>query len=266
MSECSLFGLSPASVAYSLAWFRQGPPAGLGLGYSNLDKLSTSRRLALLTFDDGPGPGTETVLSHLRTAGVQAVFFVQGAHLTTPFGQEMIRRIAAEGHLVGNHSFSHPNLNTLPSQCIYEELAETHHWLAQAGVESTLFRPPFGLASAMLPHITASLGYEILLWNLNTHDVGSFRSGDANTLEKRTSEKPWLGLPLEAITEEMAEAWCRFALGNLPSPLDEANRYVVLDLHDAAGITQKALPQLMKALQQEAGLVFPQLGKREGTH
>ena len=63
-------------------------------------------RVVALTFDDGPGPDTPALLDVLRDRGVRATFFVTGAHVTAH--PDLARRIVAEGHAVGNHTFSHP--------------------------------------------------------------------------------------------------------------------------------------------------------------
>ena len=100
-----------------------------------------------LTFDDGPDPRyTPQILDALHTAGVPATFFIIGVN-----GQmhpEILRRIVNEGHELGNHTFTHPNISTISPAQFQLELSATQHLLASAvGRHSLLFRPPYAVDS-----------------------------------------------------------------------------------------------------------------------
>jgi peptidoglycan-N-acetylglucosamine deacetylase len=123
-----------------------------------------------LTFDDGPNPAwTPRLLDELARHNVQATFFLLGG-----FAQgepDLVRRIAAGGHLIGNHSWSHPDLSrTSPAQ-IREELCRTSETLRQiTGAPIRFFRPPFGARRPAVFRIARELGLTPVLWNAMTSD------------------------------------------------------------------------------------------------
>ena len=108
--------------------------------------------LVALTFDDGPDPAwTPRVLDILRREQVPATFFIIGEN-----GQqnpELVRRIVAEGHDIGNHTFTHPNLGEIPGRLVDLELNATQRLIeSETGRSTTLFRPPyFGDAEPQTP-------------------------------------------------------------------------------------------------------------------
>src|SRR3712207_2867320 len=97
-----------------------------------------------LTFDDGPSPRwTPQVLDILRARGVKATFFVIGANVAAH--PQIARRIVAEGHLIANHSYSHPNFDTLSSAAQASEIDRTTQAIRNAtGVRPCFFRGPGG--------------------------------------------------------------------------------------------------------------------------
>jgi cellulose synthase/poly-beta-1,6-N-acetylglucosamine synthase-like glycosyltransferase/peptidoglycan/xylan/chitin deacetylase (PgdA/CDA1 family)/spore germination protein YaaH len=98
-----------------------------------------------LTFDDGPDPTfTPLILDALREAKVPATFFIIGSN-----GQmhpELLRQMVNEGHEIGNHTFTHPNISTISPRQFQLELSATQHLLAsEVGRYSMLFRPPYAV-------------------------------------------------------------------------------------------------------------------------
>ncbi|MER5771900.1 polysaccharide deacetylase family protein [Streptomyces sp. NPDC001985] len=123
-----------------------------------------------LTFDDGPTETTPAYLDALREAGrARATFFVTGALAQArPDGT---RRIAAAGHAIGNHSFTHPNLVELAAPAAFAELADTSRVVrAQTGRAPALFRPPFGSTDARTRQDAARLGMTEVIWTADTVD------------------------------------------------------------------------------------------------
>jgi peptidoglycan/xylan/chitin deacetylase (PgdA/CDA1 family) len=123
-----------------------------------------------LTFDDGPNPAfTPRLLDALASHDVRATFFMVGSHAQAE--PELVRRIVAEGHLIGNHSWSHANLALASAGRVREELARTSQTLEQiAGVPVRLFRPPFGARRPAVLRIARELRLEPVLWNAMTSD------------------------------------------------------------------------------------------------
>lgn len=125
----------------------------------------------VLTFDDGPNPKTTPkLLDVLAENEIKATFFVVGQLLSTPAGKEIVMRAQAAGHVIGNHTFTHPNLRGLPESKIRDELKRTHDLVCECTGACTLFRPPYGSSSETVSRILRELGYTPVLWNVDTLD------------------------------------------------------------------------------------------------
>jgi peptidoglycan-N-acetylglucosamine deacetylase len=135
-----------------------------------------------LTFDDGPADSTMPILDALAEHGAKATFFHVGRNVEAR--PEITRRAHADGHAVGNHSWSHPNLLTeVDEDGVLRELSDTSDVLERVvGARPSLFRPPYGQpwgredgvdATArrrVVQEHAASLGMTVLLWHVDTSD------------------------------------------------------------------------------------------------
>jgi len=130
-----------------------------------------------LTFDDGPDPRwTPQILDILKAANVKAAFFLVGANAEKH--PALVRRIVAEGHEIGNHTFYHPNLALCWPEHIRLELNATELlFQATTGRSTTLFRPPYAAdtspssVSELTPlQIAQELGYLVVLENIDPQD------------------------------------------------------------------------------------------------
>ena len=99
-----------------------------------------------VTFDEGPSSEyTPLLLDGLRERNVKASFFVIGSNIEKEGGEEIIRRIYEEGHLIGNHTWHHVDLSDLSTEDAWKELEMTDSLIkAITGEETALVRPPFG--------------------------------------------------------------------------------------------------------------------------
>ncbi len=106
-------------------------------------EMEDSRKIAI-TFDDGPHPYyTEQLLDGLKDRGVKATFFVTGMHAEQY--PDVIRRMNDEGHLIGNHTYSHMQLSNSNRDVFKEELIRTNEAIEQlTGQEVQYVRPPYG--------------------------------------------------------------------------------------------------------------------------
>jgi len=128
----------------------------------------------LLTFDDGPDPvGTSQILDILREHHVKAIFFCIGSKIQ--LFPELTRKIAEEGHIVANHTFSHSNFTGFYSvEKIKEELANTENLILEHAKRSfKLFRPPFGVTNPNIAKAVKELGYTVIGWNVRSFDTVS---------------------------------------------------------------------------------------------
>ena len=123
-----------------------------------------------LTFDDGPDPiRTPKLLDLLRELHVKATFFVVGADVDA--NPEVCRRIVAEGHEIGNHTYTHRYLPLARSSKVLRELRATDRAiLAATGVTPTLARPPYGGRSPKTVRAFLRAAKRLVLWDVNSFD------------------------------------------------------------------------------------------------
>ncbi|MCE1173891.1 MAG: polysaccharide deacetylase family protein [Propionibacteriales bacterium] len=122
-----------------------------------------------LTFDDGPVAGTATLLDVLKSKGVHATFFVVGKNAAV--NRSLIRRMVNEGHVVGNHTWSHKQLTRLTDSGIRAEITKASDAIVKGGAPTpTLLRPPYGATNATVSKVAASLGMAQIMWNVDPLD------------------------------------------------------------------------------------------------
>lgn len=156
-------GLAAGGYAYAAMW-----PGSRLFGRA----LVAPRRPGelALTFDDGPNStATPRLLDLLARHGVQATFFLLGSRAQAL--PELVRRMVAEGHLVGSHSFTHLNLAYTAAAQIREEIVRGQHALQEiVGTPVRFFRPPFGARRPLVLRVARDLGMTPVLWNALTSD------------------------------------------------------------------------------------------------
>jgi peptidoglycan-N-acetylglucosamine deacetylase len=123
-----------------------------------------------LTFDDGPNDAaTPELLDVLARYGARATFFAMGNFAR--LRPDLVRRVAAEGHLLGNHTMSHPTLSLATGARVRQELADCNALLEDiAGRKIEYFRPPFGARRPMVLRAARELGLTPVMWNVTGYD------------------------------------------------------------------------------------------------
>ena len=149
---------------------RSGLPAGAAQasGKAGAARPVDCRRVkcVALTFDDGPGAYTDTLLGHLARYRAKATFFVVGQNVAANPG--IVRKAYAAGHEIGSHTWSHPDLTKLTAAGVRAQLARTDHVVkAATGVAPKLVRPPYGAVNATVRRLT---GRPLVLWSVDTLD------------------------------------------------------------------------------------------------
>lgn len=144
------------------------PPPGAKAVYNS---IHTSEPYIALTFDDGPHiSNTPRLLNMLRERNIKATFFVVGK-----CAQEyphLIRRILAEGHEIGNHTWSHRSLPTLSEATARDELVKTAKAVEDAsGYHIRIMRPPYGATNLRVKKMCLDeFGYSTILWDVDPFD------------------------------------------------------------------------------------------------
>ncbi len=135
-------------------------------------------RTVCLTFDDGPHPQyTPRVLDVLKEQGVAATFFLIGQKADRY--PELVRRIVAEGHVVGNHTYYHSNPPQTSASQLIEEIHRTRQVLEElTGSSCSLFRPPMGKLTAVKLLRVWLAGQTVALWNVDPKDCSSHSSAE----------------------------------------------------------------------------------------
>jgi peptidoglycan-N-acetylglucosamine deacetylase len=136
----------------------------------SVERGPKNRRI-YLTFDDGPNErATPAILETLAAARVPAAFFMVGDHVRRFPG--LARRVAGEGHTVGNHTYHHRKLHLAGPQRIRTELADTHAVIeSTTGTTPRSFRAPHGYRSPFLRSITSDLRYTVFGWTFGVFDT-----------------------------------------------------------------------------------------------
>ena len=160
---------SAASLAAVTAGYQSMAPTGQWFGKTFTGLPPGSRQIAL-TYDDGPNdPYTPRLLEVLAKHGVSATFFLIGRYIQQR--PDLARAIVNAGHIVGNHTFTHPLLTFKSEAEIRRQLSDCRSALQEAiGQPSNLFRPPFGGRRPTVLRVARELGLEPVMWNVTGYD------------------------------------------------------------------------------------------------
>ncbi|MGW7169549.1 polysaccharide deacetylase family protein [Streptomyces sp. NPDC054884] len=145
-------------------------PARTPLRHEPLLRMTGRGRTMVLTFDDGPDPHyTPGILDTLGEYDVRATFFVCGEMAVD--NQDLLARMAEEGHVVGNHTWSHPPLTRLTRAKIRSEMSRTSDVIEEGyGERPRWFRAPYGAWNRAVFQFGSELGMEPLAWTVDTLD------------------------------------------------------------------------------------------------
>ena len=176
-----------------------------------------------LTFDDGPSPGyTNNILAILEHYHIHATFFELGVWVQRY--PDLSRDVLADGDVIGDHTWSHPDLTKLSNDQIIQQLSSTRDTIQQTtGMVVTLFRPPYDAYTFRVLDVAASLQFSTITWNVDPRD--------------------WSRPGTDAIIDRVLNA--------------TQNGSIIL-LHDGGGDrsqTVAALPSIIEQLQQR-GYIF----------
>lgn len=148
----------------------------------SLAKTEEKKKVAL-TFDDGPNPDyTETLLSGLKERQVKATFFLLGAECEK--FPDIVKKIDADGHLIGVHSYEHVNLSNLTDTAAIEQVDKTNQILYElTGKYAEYIRPPYGCWKCNLDYETKMIE---VLWDVDPLD---WKTDNSDVIAKRVIDK-----------------------------------------------------------------------------
>jgi peptidoglycan/xylan/chitin deacetylase (PgdA/CDA1 family) len=142
-----------------------------------------------LTFDDGPVAGTADLLDTLAQRGARATFFVVGSNAAAQ--PDLLARMVAEGHAVGNHTEDHPDLSKLDAAAVRSEIEQVNDTVeAATGQRPVLLRPPYGATNDTVAGVAAELGMAQILWNVDPED---WKDEDSAIVQQRVLDATGAG-------------------------------------------------------------------------
>ncbi|MGC2477396.1 MAG: polysaccharide deacetylase family protein [Candidatus Sulfotelmatobacter sp.] len=173
-----------AAVAAITAGYQSMRPTGQLYGRTFTGLARGTKQLAL-TYDDGPNdPHTQRLLEVLAKHNVPATFFLIGRYVQQR--PDIVREMVTAGHVIGNHTFTHPLLTLKRDADVRQELSDCRSQLHDAiGKHSNLFRPPFGGRRPAVLRIARELALEPIMWNVTGHDWNAPPAAEIETKVKR---------------------------------------------------------------------------------
>jgi peptidoglycan/xylan/chitin deacetylase (PgdA/CDA1 family) len=222
-------GSLPANGAAGIK--RYTPPVGATTGCTPrgpiyTEALHARSKVVALTFDDGPSEYTHRVLDVLERAHARATFFVIGNQVTDY--PEQLRRELRDGDMIGDHTWTHPDMTQLPIATQLGQLQLTLQAVqAATGFTPCLWRAPYGAINAQLEYLARALGLLSIQWDVDPQDF----------------DAP----PAAAIVQRVIH-------GNPKNPDKGVHPGAIVLMHDGGGNrshTVSALPQIIAALRAQ---------------
>jgi len=178
LSTLVVAALSVGYVAYRLIPSRTTQLAG-----ELVHRVDTDDRVVALTFDDGPTDAdAAAVLDALAERGVLATFYLNGREIVA--NPDAMQRIIAEGHEIGNHTWSHRSMTFVTLDTVAEEVESTDTAIRAAGYKGPVtFRPPFGNKLLTLPLYLARHDRLTVTWDVSSEDFSGAEQSSADIVD-----------------------------------------------------------------------------------
>lgn len=151
--------------------YSENASAGVASSKLGYNSVHVSEPVVALTFDDGPHATlTPKLLDMLKARHIKATFFVVGENAAEY--PDILKRAVAEGHEIGNHSWSHPNFAKMSDEAVRSQIQRTQDVIEKAtGVAPGILRPPYGSVTDRQRHwLHETLGFKIIMWSVDPLD------------------------------------------------------------------------------------------------
>ena len=161
-----------AGIIYSLIIFYGSYYVNSNFFMRVLCSGQTNEKHIAISFDDGPVyEYTPHILQVLRENNVPAAFFCIG-HRMVEHG-ELLKQVHDEGHIIGNHSFSHtPMFDLMPAKQMLHDVKKTDMAMKETiGMQPKLFRPPYGVTTPAMKKVMQRGGYAAIGWSIRSYDT-----------------------------------------------------------------------------------------------
>ena len=177
--------LTAAAAGAVAAGYQSMAPTGQWFGRT-FTGLSPGVKQLALTYDDGPNdPHTLRLLEVLARHNVHATFFLIGRYVRQR--PDIARELVKAGHVVGNHTFTHPLLTFAGARELKTQLEDCEGALTDAvGEHSNLFRPPFGGRRPAVLRMVRQVGLEPIMWNVTGYD---WNAPSVEHIERKVTSK-----------------------------------------------------------------------------
>ena len=153
-----------------------------------VERVDTTKRIVALTLDDGPGAMTPDVLRILADANVRATFYLMGQDLAAH--PEFGRAIAAAGHEIGNHTYTHRRMVFVSPETVASEVERTDDEIRMTGYQGRItFRPPYGKKLWTLPKYLSDHDRTTVTWDVGV-DTAAGATADQITAETVDAVRP----------------------------------------------------------------------------
>jgi peptidoglycan/xylan/chitin deacetylase (PgdA/CDA1 family) len=174
MIRLPLFAVTLLLVLPTVAGAQETAPTSLTTGVTEkitFTEVNVDGPYIAMTFDDGPhATNTPKLLDLAAKKHIRLTFFVLGECVQQ--NPAVLQREVAEGHEIGNHSWSHPNLAKLSDEAVRSQLQRTEDIIVKtAGIKPKLMRPPYGeLTKRQRIWVNHDFGYKVILWDVDPLD------------------------------------------------------------------------------------------------
>lgn len=182
--------------------------------------------VVLITVDDAPrGDSTEKLLDLFDRYHVRAIWFLNGIYAVKH--PELVKKIVEHGHLLGNHTWSHPKLRTLDDATTVKEIVGLNDWIERTvGVRPAFFRPPYGMMSDTAKAVVAQEQMQMMNWSVGSRD---WELKDVSAISREVldhagpganilfHDKPVTAEAMETILKTLSERGYRFPAPEAPN-------------------------------------------------